>query len=72
MTDKKSEQNKTSLSMRPACKSQIIQPRGLTDFLPGLFSDSSSLVAAAVGAAFLITTFINHKLGGQTNRWQVY
>jgi len=52
--------------------SQIIQPRGLTDFLPGLFSDSSSLAVAAVGAAFLITTFINHKLGGQTNRWQVY
>jgi len=49
---KKSEQNKTSQSMRPAFKSQIIQPRGLTYFFPGLFSDCSSLVAAAVGAAF--------------------
>jgi len=63
---------KTSQTIKPACKSRIIQPRGLTDFLPGLFSDSSSLVAAAVGAIFLITTYINHKSGGQTNWWQVY
>jgi len=30
-------ENKTSQSVRPACKSRIIQPRGLIDFLPGLF-----------------------------------
>jgi len=68
--------NKTSQTIKSACKTQIIQPRGLTDFLPGLFSDSSSLVAAAVGTAFLITTCLikkaNHTSGGQTNRWQVY
>jgi len=64
--------NRKSHSVRPACKLQIIQARGLTDFLPGLFSDSSSLAAAAVGAAFLITTFINHKSGSQTNSWQAY
>jgi len=66
------ENRKSQNVVRPAHKLQIIQPRGLTDFLPGLFSDSSSLVAAAVGAAFLIMTFINHKSGGQTNSWQVY
>jgi len=40
--------NKTSQTIKPACKLQIIQPRGLTDFLPGLFSDNSSLAVAAV------------------------
>jgi len=64
--------NKTSQTIKPACKSRIVQPRGLTDFLPGIFSDSSSLMAAAVGTTLLVTTFINHKLGSQTNRWQVY
>jgi len=58
-------ENRTNKTIKPACKLRIIQPRGLTDFLPGIFSDSSSLVAAAVSAAFLITTFINHKSGGQ-------
>jgi len=63
--------NKTSQTIKPACKLQIIQPRGLTDFFPGLFSDSSSLVAAAVGAAFIITTCLI-KNQANHNRWQVY
>jgi len=68
--------NKTGQTIKPACKSRIIQPRGLTDFLPGIFSDSSSLMAAAVGAALLVTTCLikkaNYTSVGQTNRWQVY
>jgi len=67
---------KTSQTIKPACKSRIIQPRGLTDFLPGIFSDSSSLMAAAVGASLLVITCLikksNHTLIGQTNHWQVY
>jgi len=41
--------NKTSQTTKSVQKSQIIQPKGLTDFLPGIFSDSSSLMAATVG-----------------------
>jgi len=38
--------------------------------MPGLFSDSSSLVAAAVGAALLVTTCLI-KNQANHNRWQV-
>jgi len=54
---------------------QIIQPKGLTDFLPGIFSDSSSLMAAAVGATLVVTTCLmkkNYTSVGQTNQWHFY
>jgi len=62
--------NKTGQTIKSVCKLQIIQPKGLTDF-----SDSSSLEAAAVGAALVVTTCLmkkNYTLVGQTNWWQVY
>jgi len=66
--------NKTGLTIKSVCKSRIIQPKGLTDFLPGIFSDSSSLMAATVGAALVATCLMkkNYTLVGQTNQWQVY
>jgi len=51
----------------------------LTDFLPGIFSDSSSLMATMVGATLVATclmkkNYTSSLLGyvGQTNQWQVY
>jgi len=72
--------NNTGQTVKPVCKLQIIKPKGLTDFLPGIFSDSSSLMAATVGAALVVATCLMKKnytsssLGyvGQTNQWQVY
>jgi len=67
--------NKTGQIIKSVCKSQIIQPKGLTDFLPGIFSDSSSLMAATVGAALVVATCLmkkNYTSVGQTNWWQVY
>jgi len=72
--------NNTGQTEKPVCKTQIIKPKGLTDFLPGIFSDSSSLMAAMVGAALVVATCLMKKnytstsLGyvGQTNQWQVY
>jgi len=53
--------NKTSQTIKSVCKSQIIQPKGLTDFLPGIFSDSSSLMAATVGASLVVATCLMEK-----------
>jgi len=67
--------NKTGQIIKSVCKLQIIQPKGLTDFLLGIFSDSSSLMAATVGAALVVTTCLmkkNYTSVGQTNWWQVY
>jgi len=72
--------NNTGQTVKPVCKSQIIKPKGLTDFLPGIFSDSSSLMAITAGAALVVATCLMKKnytsssLGyvGQTNQWQVY
>jgi len=69
--------NNTGQNMKPVCKSRIIKPKGLTDFLTGIFSDSSSLMAATVGAALVVATCLMKKnctsslLGfvGQTNQW---
>jgi len=55
-------------------------PWWIIDFLPGIFSDSSSLMAATVGATLVVATCLMKKnytstlLGyvGQTNQWQVY
>jgi len=67
--------NKTGQTIKSVCKSQIIQPKGFTDFLPGIFSDSSSLMAAMVGTALVVATCLmkkNYTSVGQTNWWQVY
>jgi len=72
--------NNTGQTVKPVCKSRIIKPKGLTDFLPGIFSDSSSLMAVTAGAALVVATGLMKKnctstsLGyvGQTNQWQVY
>jgi hypothetical protein len=69
--------NNAGQTIKPVCKSRIIKPKGLTDFLPGIFSDSSSLMAATVGAALVVATCLMKKnytsssLGyvGQTNQW---
>jgi len=56
--------NNTGQTVKPVCRLQIIKPKGLTDFLSGIFSDSSSLMAATVGAALVIATcLIIHQAG---------
>jgi len=54
--------NNTGQTVKPVRKSQIIKPKGLTDVLPGIFSDSSSLMAAMVGATLVVATCLMKKI----------
>jgi len=72
--------NNTGQNVKPVRKSRIIKPKGLTEFLPGIFSDSSSLMAITAGTALVVATCLMKKnftstlLGyvGQNNQWRVY
>jgi len=67
--------NKTGQTIKSVRKLRIIQPKGLTDFLPGIFSDSSSLMAATVSTTLVVATCLmkkNYTSVSQTNQWQVY